>query len=83
MQAIPMSKSRDKGPLTSSPAYLDVAPATRGRAPQRCQRCGIPLGPSRCPNLVCDEMHGERAGTLCVWCYETQQARQSNKEFPQ
>jgi len=78
MQAIPMVRKRDAGPLTSSSAHVDVVPATRGRTPKQCQRCGMPFGPSRCPNPSCDEVHGERVGALCVWCYETAQARQTN-----
>ena len=78
MQAIPIASKRTEGPLTSNSAHLDVVPAPHGRAPTQCQRCGIPFGPSRCPNPACHEVHGERVGTLCGWCHETAQAHQTN-----
>ena len=67
------------GPLSWTTAILALAPRsmhlhwesdTRGGTLQRCQRCDIPLGPYLCPNPLCREPHGQRAGALCAWCHQ-------------
>ena len=40
---------------------------------QRCLLCDIPLGNWRCPNPLCQEMHGQSVGELCVWCRHKQE----------
>ena len=37
----------------------------------RCPRCAIPLGGTPCPNPLCPEVHGQRAGACCAWCATT------------
>jgi hypothetical protein len=66
-------------PLSWTTAVLALAPRAihlhcesdrRGATLQRCQRCDIPLGSDLCPNPLCREPHGQRAGNLCTWCYQ-------------
>jgi hypothetical protein len=73
MQTVPVSWMSKERTLLPSPVHLHGVPDRRGAALKRCQRCDIPLGSHRCPNPACGEVHGERAGTLCVWCRDTLQ----------
>jgi len=75
MQVVTMTGIRDAGPRTSSAARLHGVPDTHSSAPRRCQRCDILLGPFRCPNPECVELHGERAGTHCAWCRDPEEVR--------
>jgi len=51
---------------------------------QHCPQCDIPLGAWPCPNPLCDELHGQSAGDLCVWCRHKQEEawRQSSPWTP-
>lgn len=75
MQTAPVAWRREERTLMLSPGRFHTVSDTRGALLKRCQRCDIPLGSHRCPNAECGEVHGQRAGTLCVWCRDTQQAR--------
>ena len=73
MQTNPVSWRMATCTLPHNSMYLHILPEARGSTLQRCQRCDIPLGAQRCPNPECHESHGQRAGSLCVWCRDNQQ----------
>ena len=80
MQTVPVSWMREDSTLIPSLGRLHLVPDRRGATLKRCQCCDIPLGPHRCPNPACGEVHGQQAGTLCVWCRDTHQDRMECSE---
>ncbi len=70
MHASPMSWTTVVPALAPRPMHFHGGADMRGDTLPRCQRCDIPLGPSLCPNPLCREPHGQRAGALCTWCYQ-------------